>query len=244
MDLPNSYRDKKILNVVVTGASKGIGKAIAIRFAQAGHNLFLCSRNEVALYKTMEELMNNFPDNLIKAKPFDLSIAEEAKAFAEWCLKQAVPDVLINNAGSFVPGSVFNEEEGSLEKMIAGNLYSAYHVTRGVLPKMIENKKGRIINICSIASLNAYTNGGSYSISKAAMLSFSKNLREEMKPHGIKVTAVMPGATYTDSWAASGLDAERFMPAEDVAEMVYAISQLSDRSVVEEIIMRPQLGDI
>ncbi len=240
----NFSYNKKTLNVVITGASKGMGKAMAIRFAKGGHHLFLCARGEIALYKTLEELMNEFPDIIVKAKPFDLSNAAAAKEFAAWCLSHAVPDVLINNAGSFVPGAVFNEEEGSLEKMIEGNLSSAYHVSRGILPAMLEKKTGRIINICSTASLNAYANGGSYSISKAAMLSFSKNLREEMKPYGIQVTAVMPGATYTDSWAASGIEENRFMPVEDIAEMIYSITQLSDRTVVEEIIMRPQLGDI
>jgi short-subunit dehydrogenase len=240
----NTSSDKKKLNVVITGASKGMGKAMAMRFAAGGHNVFLCSRGELGLYKTMEELMNLYPDVTIKAKPFDLSNTNAAKEFAAWCLSHATPDVLINNAGSFVPGSVYNEEEGFLEKMIEGNLYCAYHVTRGLLPKMMENKNGRIINICSIAALKAYDNGGSYSISKAAMLSFSKNLREEMKPHGIKVTAVMPGAVYTDSWAASGIDENRFMPVEDIAETIYSITQLSDRTVVEEIILRPQLGDI
>lgn len=240
----NSSSGKKMLNVVISGASKGIGKAMAIRFAKGGHNLFLCARGEIALYKTLEELMNEFPDITVKAKAFDLSDASTAKEFAAWCLGHAIPDVLINNAGTFFPGSVHNEEEESLEKTMEGNLYSAYHVTRGLLPAMMEKKAGRIFNICSIAALSAYANGGSYSISKAAMLGFSKNLREEMKPYGIKVTAVMPGATYTDSWAASGIEENRFMPAEDIAEMIYSITQLSDRTVVEEIIMRPQLGDI
>ena len=102
----------------------------------------------------------------------------------------------------------------------------------------------QIFNICSIASIKAYDNGGAYSISKFALLGFSRNLREEMKPHGIKVTAVMPGATYTDSWSSSGIDPSRFMEAQDIAEMIYVSSQLSAGACVEDIIMRPQLGDI
>src|SRR6476620_7307569 len=122
------------MNVIITGASKGIGKAIAEIFAANGHNLFLCSRGELALYKTVEELMTKFPDITIKAKPFDLSKKEEAIAFGNWCLSFAVPDILVNNAGSFEPGSVHNEPDGVLESQMAVNLYSAYHVSRTLLP--------------------------------------------------------------------------------------------------------------
>jgi len=101
-----------------------------------------------------------------------------------------------------------------------------------------------IFNICSIASVQAYSNGGSYSISKFALLGFSKNLREELKPHNIKVTAVLPGAAYTDSWIGSGIDENRIMEANDVAAMVFAASQLSTKACVEEILLRPQLGDL
>ena len=128
--------------------------------------------------------------------------------------------------------------------MIEVNLYSAYHLTRVLLPAMMKQKSGHIFNICSIASLQAYPNGGSYSISKFALAGFSKNLREEMKPHGIKVTAVYPGAAYTDSWAASGIDKKRFMEANDIADMIFAASQLSTKACVEDIVLRPQLGDI
>jgi short-subunit dehydrogenase len=95
-----------------------------------------------------------------------------------------------------------------------------------------------------VASLAAYPNGGAYSISKYALLGFTKNLRRELQTTGIKVSAVIPGAAFTDSWKSSGLPAERFMEAEDIAHMIYATTQLSPQAVVEEIIMRPQPGDI
>lgn len=231
-------------NVIITGASKGIGKAIAENFAANGHNLFLCSRGEVALYKTVEELMTKYPAVTIKAKPFDLSKKEEAIAFGNWCLSVAVPDILVNNAGLFESGSVHNEADGILESQIATNLYSAYHVTRTVLPKMIERKSGHVFNMCSIASLNAYANGGAYSISKFAMYGFSKNLREEMKPHGIKVTAIHPGAVLSDSWGNYDNSNKRIMEAEDIAKLVYTFSQLSPQACVEDIVIRPQLGDL
>ena len=153
-------------------------------------------------------------------------------------------DILINNAGQFVPGSIYNEPNGALEAMIRNNLYSAYYLNRTILPNMMEKKSGHIFNICSIAALQAYPNGGSYSISKYALLGFSKNLREELKPYGIKVTTVCPGAAYTDSWAASGVNPGRIMQANDIAAMIYAASKLSPQAVVEDIIMRPQLGDL
>lgn len=232
------------MKIIITGASKGLGKAIAEKYAEAGHTLFVCSRNEVDLYKMMEALLTKFPQCTIKARPVDMSNKQEVTNFGTWCLSFGVPDIVVNNAGQFLPGSVYNEEEGFLEKMMQVNLYSAYHLTRLLLPKMMEAKSGHIFNMCSIASLKAYANGGAYSISKFALAVFSKNLREEMKPYNIKVTAVYPGAAYTDSWSGSGVDPKRIMEAEDVAAMVYAASQLSPQACVEDIILRPQLGDL
>jgi len=233
------------MNCIVTGASKGLGKAIAEKFAAGGYHLVLCSRNEGTLFRTRDELKKKYPGIRVEAMAFDLALPEQARAFGSRVLDLGIPvDLLVNNAGQFIPGSVHNEEEGALEKMIAVNLYSAYHLTRKLLPAMIAQKKGHIFNICSIASFQAYANGGAYSISKFALAGFSKNLREEMKPHGIKVTAVYPGAAYTDSWAGSGIDPNRIMEAGDIADMIYAAAQLSPQATVEDILLRPQLGDL
>jgi short-subunit dehydrogenase len=233
--------------VVVTGASKGIGKAIAKKFASNGYRLVLCSKSEVDLYKTMEELQTAFPYIQIKAKAYDLS--KDAKAFGDWILSNnIVPSILINNAGYFEPGNVYNEPEGLLEKQIETNLYSAYHLTRKLLPSMMQlaatGSAGHVFTICSVASLQAYPNGGAYSISKFAMAGFSKNLRQEMLPHNIKVTAVYPGAVLTNSWGNFDNSKNRIMEAEDVAAMVFAASQLSIGACVEEIVLRPQQGDL
>jgi hypothetical protein len=109
---------------------------------------------------------------------------------------------------------------------------------------MKANRKGHVFNMCSIASIKAYPNGSSYAISKFALLGFSKVLREELKEYGVRVTAVLPGATRTASWDGVDLPEDRFMRAEDVAETVFSAYSISERSVVEEIIIRPQLGDI
>jgi short-subunit dehydrogenase len=127
--------------------------------------------------------------------------------------------------------------------MINTNLYSAYHLTRGLLPIMMKAGSGDIVNICSIASIMPYANGGSYSISKYAMLGMTKVLREEMKQHGIRVMAVLPGATYTSSWEGAEIPETRFMKAEDVADAVFGACALSRNSVVEEVLIRPAEGD-
>jgi short-subunit dehydrogenase len=232
------------MNIVITGASRGIGKAIASLYASQGHSCCLISRSAASLYKTMEELQTRYPSAVISAAPFDLSQKDAAIQAAEWCLPKMIPDVVVNNAGSFEPGSVYSEPDGLLESQLATNLFSAYHFTRALLPVMIKQKTGHIFNMCSIASLHAYANGGAYSISKFALYGFSKNLREEMKPHGIKVTSVHPGAVLTDSWGNYDNSSKRIMEADDIAQMVYAASQLSYQACVEDIVIRPLLGDL
>ncbi len=235
------------MNIVITGASKGLGKAIATEFAddKQGHTFFLCARDEASLEITGRELQSRFPRTNIYTQVCDVSDREQLQAFADKILKAVGKvDILVNNAGIFLPGSVHNEEPGALEMMMAVNLFGTYHLTRMLLPQMMEAKAGHIFNICSIASLQAYNNGGAYSISKYAMYGFSKNLREEMKPYGIKVTHVLPGAAYTDSWSKSDIDPKRIMEAADIAKMVYVASHLSPQACVEELVVRPLLGDL
>jgi short-subunit dehydrogenase len=232
------------MNIVITGASKGIGKAIAGRFATAKNNIFVCSRNQAALSSAADELNKN---GIGIVKPFsaDLTDKEAILKFSDWILGQCESvDVLVNNAGDFIPGSIYSEEEGTLEKMLNVNLLSAYYLTRALLPSMMQKKSGHIFNMSSIAALSAYNNGGSYSISKFALTGFSKNLREEMKPFNIKVTSVYPGAVYTDSWKDSGVQPERIMEANDIADMVYAAALLSPQACVEDIVIRPLNGDL
>ncbi|MFT3909121.1 MAG: SDR family oxidoreductase [Ferruginibacter sp.] len=232
------------MNVIITGASKGIGKAIAIKFAAAGHHLFLCARNGEVLEATAKEISIINPNVTVKTLVCDLSIKAEVLTFANWCLQNGVPDILVNNAGIYNPGNTMDEPEGSLEMMMNTNFYSAYHLTRKLLPSMIKNGHGHIFNICSIASLHAYDGGGGYSISKFAMNGLTKNLRHELKPLGIKVTGVFPGAALTDSWKDFDNSNNRIMEASDIAEMVFAASMLSPQAVVDEIIITPQLGEL
>src|SRR5215213_8881819 len=198
------------MNAVITGASRGIGKAVAEIFATHGYDLYLCSKNEANLLRTIEELKTKFPNISIDGKAFDLGKKQQAQLFGEWIINEVdVIDILVNNAGTFIPGNISDEPDGALETMLEVNLFSAYHTTRTIVPKMIAAKSGHIFTVCSIAALAAYPNGGAYSISKFALLGFTKNLRRELMPHNIKVTAVIPGAVYTDSWKGSGVDENR-----------------------------------
>ncbi len=231
--------------IVISGASKGIGKAIAIAFAKQGFNIIACARNENNLIALKNELSSINPSIEIHYFVADLSQKNQVKSFVSFILSNTdAIDIVVNNAGVFLLGNVYDEDDENLETMINTNLYSAYYLTKGLLPSMVSQKKGHIFNISSIAGINAYKNGGSYSISKFAMQGFTKSLRNEMKDFGIRVTGVLPGATLTDSWAGVDLPEERFIDPKDVAQTIVDIYNLSDRTVVEEIILRPQLGDI
>ncbi len=233
------------MKVVITGASRGLGFSMAEAFAAEGHDLFLTARNEVKLYHALESLMGRFPDQIIRAKAYDLGSKQGALGFGNWVLGLGVvPDILINNAGTFEPGRVIDEPDGQLEHMLQVNMLSAYHLTRIFLPALIKRKSGHIFNISSIAGIQAYPNGGSYSISKFALSGFSKNLREELKPYAVKVTCIYPGAVYTDSWAASGVEPGRIMRPSDIADTIVQIAKLSPQAVVEELVIRPLAGDL
>ena len=233
------------MNIVITGASRGLGAAIAEKFASEGHQLFLSSKDPSRLDQAVNQLKKKYPSSKIKSRTADVSDKQAILELADWIISQQTEiDVLVNNAGSFIPGNSHDEPDGALEKMIAVNLYSAYHLTRKILPLMMTRKSGHIFNLCSIASLQAYENGGAYSISKFALLGFTRNLREEMKPHNIKVTAIIPGAVYTDSWSESGVSRDRIMQPHDIAGLVYTAANLSPQACVEEIVVRPQLGDL
>jgi short-subunit dehydrogenase len=230
---------------VVTGSTKGIGLAVLRQLASEGWNVAASSRNHEDLQRVkldIESLPGN-PKCFIHT--VDFSHKEETICYGQHLLEELPQiDLLINNAGVFYPGSVHQEDDGVLEDTMALNLFSPYHLTRTLLPSMMGRRKGHIINVCSIASFMAYPNGGAYTISKFALLGFSKALREEMKPYGIRVTSVMPGATWSASWGDAPYPDDRLMPPEDVAEIIVSTTRLSAASAVEEIIIRPQLGDL
>lgn len=220
--------------IVVTGGTKGIGRAIVDKFTANGFDAIVCARSVDGVAG---------PNML----PFaaDLSTREGVNQLVNYVKSLGRPvDVLVNNTGTFQPGQIHNEAEGTFEQLMNTNVASAYHLTRGLVGEMMARRQGHIFMMCSTASITAYTNGGSYCISKFALLGMSRVLREELKPHGVKVTAILPGATLTTSWEGTDLPEDRFMKPDDVADSTWAAYTLSKSAVVEEILIRPQLGDI
>ncbi|GAB4004906.1 SDR family oxidoreductase [Spirosoma migulaei] len=225
--------------IVVTGGTKGIGRAIADRFVAEGFDAIICARSVEGLENSFESTSKLLP---IAA---DLSTRAGVNVLLGYIQSLNRPvDVLVNNTGVFQPGQIHNEAEGTFEQLMNTNVASAYHLTRGLVGDMISRRQGHIFMMCSTASITPYTNGGSYCISKFALLGMSRVLREELKPHSVKVTAILPGATLTASWEGTDLPEERFMKPEDVANSAWAAYSLSPGAVMEEILIRPQLGDI
>jgi len=233
--------------VVVTGGSKGIGLAVVRRFLAAGFAVATCARSASDLGQLADELQTSFPGARLHTLPADLSQPGDCARFAQFVQELGLPvEVLVNNTGAFLPGRLQDEPaDGSqLRQMLAVNLLSTYDVTLALLPGFIARRGGHIFTLCSTASIMAYPNGGSYGIAKHALYGFTKNLRAELKEQGVRVTAVLPGATLTASWEGVDLPAERFIKAEDVAEAIFSTFQLSPQAVVEELLIRPQLGDL
>ena len=238
-------RNIPTMNILVSGGTKGIGRAIVKKFAQQGFGVAFYSKNPDNLKSLKEELLLSNPDTNIYCAEVDAADTPSVKNFAADALKQLGHfDVLVNNVGIFKPGQILSEQDGVLEHLLQVNVASAYHLTRAVLPDMLKQKKGHVFNICSTASIIPYVNGGSYCISKFALLGMSKVLREELKETNVRVTAVLPGATYTESWSSSNLPEDRFIQPEDISAAIWSCYQLSSHAVVEELLIRPQLGDI
>src|SRR5262245_536585 len=163
-----------------------------------------------------------------------------------WAVKKrfGVVDVLINNAGKFA-GAAFTEMSvADFDRMIAVNLRSVFLVSRAFAPGMIARRRGDIFNMSSIAGLIAYPGGAGYSAAKFGVNGLTKVMRAELRDKGVRVCCIHPGATVSPSWKGSGADESRMMPAEDVARAFLAVYRLSRRTVVEEIVLRPQGGDI
>jgi short-subunit dehydrogenase len=232
-------------HILVTGGTKGIGRAVIEQFAKEGFHIITCSRNEKDLQKLKLEIEERYTFSKVFYQEADLSNRNSLNTFINYVRELGVKvDVLVNNSGLFVPGKIHEEDDDALPFMISTNLYSVYYLTKAIVPDMIKRKRGHIFNMCSTASITPYINGGSYCISKYAVYGMTKVLREELKEHNVRVTAILPGATLTASWEGVDLPPERFMRSEDVAMAIYGAFSLSPNSVVEEVLIRPQLGDI
>lgn len=226
------------MNAIITGATRGIGKAIAIKLAEHGYNLAIGARNTEELESFAEELKHTSARILtVKA---DFSVKEEVYAFCEAVREQFVAvDVLVNNAGTYLPGLLLDETDDKLELQLNLNLKAAYYLSKYFGKMMREQQAGHIFNICSIASKAVVENGGSYSVTKSALLSLNDVLRQELSKYNVKVTAMLPGSTLTSSWEGTTIPAERFVQPEDIAATLYTILKLSKGVNVDEIILKP-----
>ncbi|MBV6654447.1 MAG: SDR family oxidoreductase [Mameliella sp.] len=229
--------------LVLTGATKGIGKAIAERFAPACTQMALIARSETDLLNTREALEQIAPNCLISIFPIDLSKSVEVQSLCQRLqTKYTTIDLLVNNAGAYLPGSLLEESANALETMMAVNLYAPYHLSRALWERM--PKGSHIFNLASVASKEGYLGKGSYGITKAAVLSFHHSLRHELKDKGIRTTAVLPGPTWSASWEGADLPEDRLLQAAEVAETIWNAWQMPPNAVIEEITIRPQLGDL
>lgn len=231
---------------VVTGAGRGIGRAIVHRLARGGCSVLFTARTDSELQSLRKELVALYPNQQFSCAPFDLSKRDEVGRCALWIRGEVGErlDLLVHNAGIFLPGPLLDEPEGQFLSLLEVNLLSAYYLTRDLSDLIKKSPGAHLFFMCSTASIKAYPAGGAYAVSKHAMLGLSRSLRQELMPFGVGVTSILPGPTYTSSWSASGWPEDRFMRAEDVAELIWTSWKVGHASVVEELLVRPILGDL
>ena len=232
---------------VVTGATQGIGRAIAERLWDLGYDLAACARGREGLDALATDLRARRPTGALLVETCDVGVRAEVGAFAKTVSARWPRGVnaLVNNAGTFEPGGLLDGEEDALERLLRVNLMSAFWLTRDLAAGLRQNRgRALVVNVCSVAGLAAYAPSGPYTVSKFALRGLGVALRQEFAGAGVAVTTVYPGATYSASWANTDVDPERLMAAGDVAEVVAGLTRLSHRAVVEEVVMRPQLGDL
>lgn len=231
------------MHVVVTGASQGIGAAIARAFAGPGRTLSLVARNETNLEKVAQACREAGAEARWHAG--DVTWDDQVEAMADAILESAgPPSVLVNNAGKFRPSAVIEMDGALLRKQLEENIVSAHLVTQAFLPAMIEAGEGHLFFLGSVASLQAYPASAGYCAAKHGLLGYARCVRQETREHGLRVTTVLPGATLTPSWSGVEIPEQRFMPAEDVARAIVDCTALGPRTVVEELLLRPQPGDV
>lgn len=227
---------------LITGATKGIGLALTHHFAAAGFDAVIVARTAGDLTRLQSELQNRHPDQTVTTVAADLSTTEGVKQLIE-AVRAAgrAPDVLLNNAGWYAPGGLLEEPPGRLDRMMRLNVYAAYDLVRAFAPAMAARGSGHIINICSIASQEAFADCGAYLISKHALLGLTRALRAELRGKGVMVTAILPGPTATASWDGDRPPPGGLMPPEAVAQAAWTAYRLGPAAQLEEVVLRPGL---
>ncbi len=232
-------------NAIITASTKGMGRAIAMAFAKEGINLAICSRHMDDLLTFKNVLLAVNPNINIFVAVADCGIKQEVIDFATAAERElGTVNIIVNNAGIYEYASILDDKDETFDKHINTNLMPAYELYRYFGKKMAEQKDGHIFTICSVASLDPIAESGTYSVSKYALLGLSKVMRKEMQPHGVKVTAIIPGSTLTDSWKGMEVDKDKMVLPEDIASAVMNIYKMSAGANVDEIIIKPTYGQI
>ncbi len=230
---------------LITGASSGIGKATALAFAKAGIDLALVSRSESKLAAVARAAQETGVQ--AKAYPLDLALIEQVQTeIGKIAADFGDIDILVNNAGMGYTSAL---PETSLSDWLAVmnlNLTSVFQCTLGVLPLMRDRQSGIIINVASIAGQQAFPNWGAYCVSKAGLIALSKTLAVEERSHGIRVTAICPGAVNTELWDTPtvhlNFDRSTMLTPENVAQSILYIALLPEQAAVEELTIMPSAG--
>lgn len=225
---------------IVTGASRGIGKGIALRLAKEGHNLMLFGRDKTALENVNQEVIalgvqtETFLGDAADTKFVNESVSKIIKTYGR-------VDHLINNAGMGILKKFVDSSLDEFKKQIDVNLYGVYNFTKAVIGNMIANRKGSIINISSLASKNAFVGGTMYSATKHALMGFTKSLMLEVREYNIRVAAICPGSVDTHFNPNREVipDKKNILLSEDVAETVVLVLKMPIRALVSEIDIRP-----
>ncbi|OXA84989.1 3-ketoacyl-ACP reductase [Flavobacterium hercynium] len=227
--------DLKNKNAFITGAGKGIGKAIAIALAKEGVNVVLVSRTQADVDQLAAETTKLGVKSL--ALSADVSDINSINAAAEKALAEFKNiDILINSAGIAAFGKFLELEPEAWERIIKVNVMGTYYTTRALIPNMIERQTGDIINISSTAGLNGNALTSAYSASKFAVLGLTDSLMQEMRKHNIRVTALTPSTVATDMAKDLNLtdgNPEKVMQSEDIAELIIAQLKLSRRVFIK-----------
>lgn len=238
MNKNNSY-------IWITGASSGIGKALALEFTANDLPVIASARRKESLQRVKKEV-DQQKKGRIELLPLDVKNYEEVESAVKKLTEEDSINCLINNAGatSFKLANENSIEE--IKEIIDTNLYGSIHTIKAVLPHMIEKKKGTIINILSVAVEKVLTQSSVYAASKAGLRAYAKVLREEVREHNIRVINILPGATRTPIWPNSTLEkfGERMMSPVELAKLVYNAYSVQSNLVTEELQIRPIKGDL
>jgi short-subunit dehydrogenase len=226
------------MNAIITGATKGIGKAIALKLASKGYNVAICARSEKDLI-TLKNELETFGVNVL-AEVVDCSQKQQVISFCEKVETYYNEiNVLVNNVGIYQPGSLLDEEDEAFENQQLVNVNATYYFSKFFAKIMRKQLKGHIFNVCSIASKQTIENAGSYCVTKTAMLSLNNVLRNELAQYHVKVTAIIPGSTLTASWEGTTISPDKFIQPEDIANSLYSVLNLSKGTNVDELILTP-----